>query len=135
MLYGPVGPDSTGSYLVQIDDGPTATFSANKQFYRSQQILYLAGNLGKGNHTLNIQLPSPPSGELAIDYANTYSAPSLGGRQVMSNIHIEFEFTSQNPLISASYLIPGGPSNLPAEPSPTPSSKMYAVLFCSVLRH
>ena len=130
MLYGPVGPDSTGSYLVQIDDGPTATFSANKQFYRSQQILFLAGNLVNGNHTLNIQLPSPSSGELAIDYANTYSAPSLGGRQVLLRIRIEFGLTSKNPLIFASYLIPGGPSNLSAEPNPTPPSKMYAVLFC-----
>ncbi|KDR74995.1 hypothetical protein GALMADRAFT_122490 [Galerina marginata CBS 339.88] len=81
-LYGPVGPNQASKYSVQVDDGNKSFFNATKQFYRPQQILFYAGNLGQGTHSLHLQLVSTASdttGELAIDYANVYTAPSLGG--------------------------------------------------------
>uniref|UniRef100_A0A8H7Y753 Uncharacterized protein n=1 Tax=Psilocybe cubensis TaxID=181762 RepID=A0A8H7Y753_PSICU len=78
-LYGPVGPASSG-FSVKIDSGVPLSLNANKQFYRSQQILFFAANLGKGEHTLTLNLNSATSsGEFAIDYANVYTTPSLGG--------------------------------------------------------
>ncbi|KAH9475073.1 hypothetical protein JR316_0012178 [Psilocybe cubensis] len=77
-LYGPVGPNST-SYTVKIDDLTPQVLNANKQFYRSHQILFFAGNLGKGEHSLELTLNSPSSGQFAIDFANVYTTPSLGG--------------------------------------------------------
>ncbi|KAF8876706.1 hypothetical protein CPB84DRAFT_1689013 [Gymnopilus junonius] len=82
-LYGPVGPNVSTNYEVHVDNGAPATFSANKQFYRPQQILFYAGNLGPGQHTLQVQVGESSTGEFAIDYANVFSTPSLGGRQVI----------------------------------------------------
>ncbi|KAF4621263.1 hypothetical protein D9613_000224 [Agrocybe pediades] len=77
-LYGPVGPGAANTYSVTVDNGSPFTFSAKKQFYRPQQILYTTSGLGKGNHSLRIQLGGD-GGELAIDYANVYTTKSLGG--------------------------------------------------------
>ncbi|KAF8160607.1 hypothetical protein B0H34DRAFT_838329 [Crassisporium funariophilum] len=60
-----------------------------KQFYRAQQILFYAGNLGPGSHTLTLQLGPGSSTDqvLAIDYVNVYTTPSLGGSSLgTSNI-------------------------------------------------
>ncbi|PPQ90545.1 hypothetical protein CVT25_015859 [Psilocybe cyanescens] len=78
-LYGPVGPNSSSTYSVQVDKQTPLFFSANKVFYHPQQVLYFAGNLGAGPHTLQIQ-PLGQTGEFAIDYAAIYTTPSLGGR-------------------------------------------------------
>ncbi|KAH9484937.1 hypothetical protein JR316_0001841 [Psilocybe cubensis] len=79
-LYGPVGPNSCTAYSVKVDNGNPTVFSANRQFYRPQQILFYAFNLGVGQHMLQIQLPgSSTSGEFAIDFATVYTTPSLGG--------------------------------------------------------
>ena len=78
-LYGPVGPSNTQAYSVQVDDGPPSNFSAKKTFYRPQQLLFYAGNLSTGTHKISVQTKSS-AGYLSIDYANVYSAPSLGGR-------------------------------------------------------
>ncbi|PPQ65434.1 hypothetical protein CVT26_000086 [Gymnopilus dilepis] len=84
-LYGSVGPNGTTHYAVQLDNGSPSTFSANKQFYRPNQILFYAGNLGGGQHTLQVQLGSSSQGEFAIDYANVFTAPSLGGSNRLSS--------------------------------------------------
>ncbi|KAF9484860.1 hypothetical protein BDN70DRAFT_989336 [Pholiota conissans] len=76
-IYGPVGPSMTSSYSVQIDNGPSASFSANKAFYRSQQIIFFATNLGPGPHILSMVLND--AGQLAIDYVNVFTTASLGG--------------------------------------------------------
>jgi len=55
-------------------------YSANKEFYRAREILFYAGNLGPGSHSLEVQINSTTLGELAIDYAEVYTSPSLGGR-------------------------------------------------------
>ncbi|KAF8971163.1 hypothetical protein BDZ97DRAFT_1651486 [Flammula alnicola] len=81
-LYGPVGPNNSLSYSVQVDGGSPSIFSAEKQFYLPQQLLFCAGNLGAGQHSLQIQTGSSGTGELAIDFANVYTTPSLGGRRV-----------------------------------------------------
>ncbi|PPQ90562.1 hypothetical protein CVT25_015876 [Psilocybe cyanescens] len=79
-IYGPVGPNSTSGYFVQIDNGTSSLFSANKEFYHPQQLLFFAANIGAGQHSLVIQLASSPhSGEFAIDFATVYTSPSLGG--------------------------------------------------------
>jgi hypothetical protein len=95
-LYGPVGPNSTLAYSVQVDNGSPSLYSANKQFYRSQQMLFYAGNLGVGQHSLQIQLGSTASGEFAIDYANVYTTPSLGG-----------SFLGVSPASTSNHLPPG----------------------------
>lgn len=81
-LYGPVGPNGASVFSVQVDGGTPTNSTTNKQFYRPQQLLYYAGNLGSGGHTLKIQFGSSNgSGQaLAIDYAEVYTTPSLGGR-------------------------------------------------------
>ena len=77
-----MGPAQTTSYIVQIDGPGTqlSTFNAQKQFYRAQQILFFASGLGGDSHNLTMRLGSSAPGELAIDYVNVYTAPSLGGR-------------------------------------------------------
>ncbi|KAF8876705.1 hypothetical protein CPB84DRAFT_384909 [Gymnopilus junonius] len=85
-LYGPVGPNVSTSYAVRVDNGSPTTFSASKQFYRPQQILFYAGNLGPGQHTLQVQVGESSTGEFAIDYANVFSAPSLGGSFLSANV-------------------------------------------------
>ncbi|KAJ3535940.1 hypothetical protein NMY22_g6258 [Coprinellus aureogranulatus] len=81
-LYGPAGPNSAASYSVQVDDQAPSRYSAVKQFERSRQLLYYGGNFGKGTHTLTLKLDSvsAQSQVLAVDYAEVYTAPSLGGR-------------------------------------------------------
>lgn len=81
-LYGPVGPNGVSVFSAQVDGGTPTNSTTNKQFYRPQQLLYYAGNLGRGGHTLKIQFGSSSgSGQaLAIDYAEVYTTPSLGGR-------------------------------------------------------
>lgn len=80
-LYGPVGPNGVSVFSAQVDGGTPTNSTTNKQFYRPQQLLYYAGNLGRGGHTLKIQFGSSSgSGQaLAIDYAEVYTTPSLGG--------------------------------------------------------
>ncbi|KAF9568213.1 hypothetical protein CPC08DRAFT_679812 [Agrocybe pediades] len=77
-LYGSVGPSATDKYSVQIDGKSASTFSAKQQFYRAQEVLFYAGNLGQGNHTLQVQITSSTLGELGIDYADVYSTASMG---------------------------------------------------------
>ncbi|KAF4621259.1 hypothetical protein D9613_000220 [Agrocybe pediades] len=62
----------TDGYSVQIDNVTTPVYSANKQVYKPQELLFFAGNLGVGEHTLQIQFSSAALGELAIDYATVY---------------------------------------------------------------
>jgi len=79
-LYGPVGPNATSHYSVKVDGGNAQFFSANNQFYKPQEMLFYVGNLGAGQHSLQLGLDSSSTqGELAIDYANVYTTPSLGG--------------------------------------------------------
>lgn len=88
-VYGPVGPNQTSSYVVQIDGTQLSTFDAQKQFYRSQQIMFFASSLGGGSHTLTMRLGGSGLGELAIDYVNVYTAPSLGGRFVFLSLNLQ----------------------------------------------
>jgi len=81
-LYGPVGVNGAAAFSVQVDGGTPMNSSTNKQFYRPQQLLYYGSNLGSGVHTLKIQFGSSSGSNqaLAIDYAEVYTTPSLGGR-------------------------------------------------------
>lgn len=75
-LYGPVGP--VGSpFAVSVDGGLPVSFTANKQFYQPQVLLYTATNLGPGNHSVKVSYqPSQPGQIFAIDYANVWTTPS-----------------------------------------------------------
>lgn len=76
-LYGPVGPAGS-PYAVTLDGGAPVNHTANKQFYRSQVLLYSATNLGPGQHVVKVEYqPSVPGQIFAIDYANVYTTPSL----------------------------------------------------------
>lgn len=79
-LYGPAGPLGP-SYSVQVAARPATTYSAQKTQFRARQLLYYAGGLGSGSHTLTMKLESQSSPQqmLAFDYAEIYTAPSLGG--------------------------------------------------------
>lgn len=79
FLYGPVGP-AASPFTVSLDGGAPVNYSANKQFYKSQVLLYGATNLGQGRHQIKVSYqPSQPGQILAIDYANVYTTASLGG--------------------------------------------------------
>ncbi|KAF9532036.1 hypothetical protein CPB83DRAFT_54901 [Crepidotus variabilis] len=77
-LYGSVGPRSSDHFGVKVDDQPLRTLSAKKDQFRAQQLLFWAGDLTPGNHTLFIQQLTN-RGAVAIDYANAYTTQSLGG--------------------------------------------------------
>jgi len=79
-LYGPVGPNNAQEYTVQVDNEPALEFSAQKAFYRPQQLLFYAGNLSTGTHKVSIVQTKSNGDYLSIDYANVYTSPSLGGR-------------------------------------------------------
>ncbi|KAF9568203.1 hypothetical protein CPC08DRAFT_600539, partial [Agrocybe pediades] len=79
-LYGPVGP-SGADYSVQIDNNTPSIHTASNAFYKPREVLFYAGNQGPGNHTLQIQISSASLAELAIDYADVYTAASLGGSE------------------------------------------------------
>jgi hypothetical protein len=77
-LYGPVGP-SGAPYSVQLDNNAARNFSAYKQFYRPQNMLFQASNLGVGQHTLKLRSEASNDSALAlaIDYAEVYTTSSL----------------------------------------------------------
>jgi len=81
-LYGPVGP-SGAPYSVQLDNKAAQNFSAYKQFYRPQTMLFQASNLGLGQHTVKLRLEvavNDSAVALAIDYAEVYTSSSLQKR-------------------------------------------------------
>ncbi|KAH6918023.1 hypothetical protein BKA70DRAFT_1554183 [Coprinopsis sp. MPI-PUGE-AT-0042] len=79
-LYGPVSPNATSSFSVQVNGGSVRQFKANHQNYIPRQLLYWAGGLGAGSHRLRVINNSPVADEvLAVDYAEVYSVPSSGG--------------------------------------------------------
>ncbi|TEB40208.1 hypothetical protein FA13DRAFT_1680234 [Coprinellus micaceus] len=81
-LYGPVGPQAASSFSVALADRPATNYSAQKEFFRARQLLYYGANLGAGEHTLTMNLDSAgaTAGQtLAVDYAEVYTAESLGG--------------------------------------------------------
>jgi hypothetical protein len=82
-LYGPVGPAGS-AFSVSLDGGPPATYTANKQFYQSKVPLYIASNVGPGQHVVKVSYePTQPGQIFAIDYADVYTSPSL--EQLTSN--------------------------------------------------
>ncbi|KAJ6499329.1 hypothetical protein C8R45DRAFT_1127142 [Mycena sanguinolenta] len=76
-LYGPVGP-SGSPFSVSLDGLPAVNYTANKQFYRSRVPLYIASDVGPGQHVLKVSyLPSQPGQIFAVDYADVYTSPSV----------------------------------------------------------
>ncbi|KAH6908478.1 hypothetical protein BKA70DRAFT_1481672 [Coprinopsis sp. MPI-PUGE-AT-0042] len=70
----------------QINNASTQQFSALRPYPRSKQLLYWAGGLGPGTHTLRVRKDSSISDQiLRIDYANVYTTPSLGGSWRLSD--------------------------------------------------
>ena len=81
-MYGPAGPNGASAYSVQVNRDPPSTHTSFKAFYRPRQLLYYGANLGAGTHTVTLKLDSIANQTqmLAIDYAEIYTTPSLGGR-------------------------------------------------------
>jgi hypothetical protein len=72
-----IGPKGS-PFSVSLDGGRPANHTANKQFYQPKVPLYIASNLGPGEHVLKVSYqPTQPGQILAIDYADVYTAPSL----------------------------------------------------------
>ncbi|KAF9462290.1 hypothetical protein BDZ94DRAFT_1261530 [Collybia nuda] len=72
-FYGPVSPDGA-SYAVLVDGGPARSFSAQKEFYTPQSLLYHASSLGPGKHNLTLTyLQNPVQHTFAIDFAVVYA--------------------------------------------------------------
>jgi len=74
--------------MVQIDGNTQTVYSATASSFKPQEILFYAGNIGPGSHSLQIQISTSPnqpsSGKLAIDYANVFTTTSLGGRYAVA---------------------------------------------------
>ncbi|KAF5328847.1 hypothetical protein D9619_011703 [Psilocybe cf. subviscida] len=77
-IFGPVGPNGA-PYSVQLDDNPPTNFSANKQFYRPQTVLFQAGHLGGGAHKVRLvsQAWKNSTMQFAVDYAQVYTTQAL----------------------------------------------------------
>ncbi|KAF5328853.1 hypothetical protein D9619_011705 [Psilocybe cf. subviscida] len=77
-IFGPVGPNGA-PYSVQLGDKPPANYSANKQFYRPQNILFQASNLGGGTHKVRLvsQAWKNSTLQFAVDYAQVFTTSSL----------------------------------------------------------
>ncbi|KAF9568198.1 hypothetical protein CPC08DRAFT_625728 [Agrocybe pediades] len=103
-LYGPVGP-SGDEYSVQVDNSSSSTFIAYNAFFKPKEVLVYVGNLGPGTHTLQMQLTSTSLGELAIDYAEVYTTPSLGGRETKIPTGIIIGLTISSVLAVATSLL------------------------------
>ncbi|KAF9568210.1 hypothetical protein CPC08DRAFT_655083 [Agrocybe pediades] len=100
-LYGPVGP-SGGQFSVTVDNNSPSTYNANQQFFKPREILYYAGNLGNGTHTLRIQISSANLQTLVIDYADVYTTASLGGSFLVDKASPSNAFPSNASPTSAS---------------------------------
>ncbi|KAF9568211.1 hypothetical protein CPC08DRAFT_702635 [Agrocybe pediades] len=109
-LYGPVGP-SGAAFTVMMDNGSATAYNASQQFFKPKEILYYAGNLGKGNHTLQIQINSGTNGtdsqQLVIDYAEVYTSASLGGSFLSSASFHNLNVTAHSGQNSSTSLIAG----------------------------
>ncbi|KAF9462291.1 hypothetical protein BDZ94DRAFT_1261533 [Collybia nuda] len=76
-LYGPIGPDGS-SYAVSVDDGLMRTFTANKEYYVPQSLLFHASSLGPGSHNLTLTYQENTQQQtFAIDYAAVYATTTL----------------------------------------------------------
>lgn len=68
---------------MRVDKRPPEDFSAstfNLKPLRAQQLMYFGGNLGPGEHELEVKLGAvSPEQFLAIDYAEIFTTPSIGG--------------------------------------------------------
>ncbi|KAK0242025.1 hypothetical protein EDD85DRAFT_426085 [Armillaria nabsnona] len=76
-LYGPVGP-GYAAFSAQLDGGPSVNSTAIRKSFVPQVLLYHADGLGPGQHLLKMMMqPSDDAQELAVDFANVYTTPSL----------------------------------------------------------
>ncbi|KAF7298217.1 hypothetical protein HMN09_01043600 [Mycena chlorophos] len=83
-----VGTYSGSSGHVSIDGGQAVSYSATKQFFHPQTLLFSAVNLGAGTHSVNISYtPAQPGQIFAIDYANVYTTKSLGGTSTLTTVN------------------------------------------------
>ncbi|KAF9526526.1 hypothetical protein CPB83DRAFT_816864 [Crepidotus variabilis] len=98
-LYGSVGPNGSTAFSVQVDNLSASVLSARRSQFRPQQLLFWAGNLTSGNHTLYIQ-PQTTLGAISIDYANVYTTHSLGGS--FDNVDVVTQIKEGNLGISTS---------------------------------
>jgi len=65
-------------FSVSVDGGSSSKYSAIKQFYTPQVLLYHVDNLEAGSHTVKVAYnPVTPGQALAIDYANVFTTPSI----------------------------------------------------------
>ncbi|KAH6901896.1 hypothetical protein BKA70DRAFT_1521549 [Coprinopsis sp. MPI-PUGE-AT-0042] len=82
-LYGPAGTKAAPSYSVRVDNRSAEIFSASTFSFnplRPQQLMYFGGNLGPGEHELEVKLEAAiPEQFLVIDYAQIFTTPSIGG--------------------------------------------------------
>ncbi|KAH9484977.1 A type blood alpha-D-galactosamine galactosaminidase [Psilocybe cubensis] len=80
-IFGPVGP-SGAVFSAQLDSSNPTNFTTNKPYYRPQQLLFQAGNLGNGKHTVKFIQQSWDNSALSfsIDFAQVFTTPSLQQR-------------------------------------------------------
>ncbi|KAF4621261.1 hypothetical protein D9613_000222 [Agrocybe pediades] len=102
---------SGAAFTVMMDNGSVTAYNASQQFFKPKEILYYAGNLGKGNHTLQIQINSSTNGtdsqQLVIDYAEVYTSASLGGSFLSSASFHNLNVTAHSGQNSSTSLIAG----------------------------
>lgn len=75
VMLGPQG----SPFSVTLDAESPRNYTAQKQFFQSQVLLYSATNLGPGKHVVKVAYePSQPDQIFAVDFANVYTTPSTG---------------------------------------------------------
>lgn len=72
-IFGTIGPNNS-RYSVQLDGTTSRTFSARKQYFAAQVLLFQANNIGDSEHSLVLQNHDQDE-MLQIDYALTYVDP------------------------------------------------------------
>ncbi|KAG6915618.1 hypothetical protein DXG01_010694 [Tephrocybe rancida] len=88
-LFGSVGPDH-GPYTVQLDNQPSTSYSATKVTYKPQTLLFHAGSLSDGNHT--VLLTNQGNAAFEVDHAEAVllhrrQSRRSRGRSIVHVIH------------------------------------------------
>ncbi|CAK5267184.1 unnamed protein product [Mycena citricolor] len=73
-IYGTTGPNHA-RYSVLRENRPTLSYSATKDLYSAQVLLYFGSGFGEGNHTVTLVTDEP--GMFEMDYATVHSSSSL----------------------------------------------------------
>lgn len=76
-LYGSLG-GACGFYDVQIDGGEINTYNASRDANYTDYLIFLAANLGSGQHTMKVTNSAVSNATLVIDHAVSHIVDTSG---------------------------------------------------------